>query len=53
MPYYIMHSVSFLFLTGLKIFSQGPWKEIQDQLKSSKQPSLQKLVEQSSITQAL
>ena len=35
MPYHITHSVSFLFLTGLNIFSQGPWKEIQDRSKSN------------------
>ena len=35
MPYHTTHSVSFLFLTGLNIFSQGPWKEIQDRLKSN------------------
>ena len=35
MPYHMTHSVSFLFLTGLNIFSQGPWKEIQDRSKSN------------------
>ena len=29
------HTQSIFFLTGLNIFSQGPWKEIQDRLKSS------------------
>ena len=29
------HTPPIFFLTGLNIFSLGPWKEIQDRLKSS------------------
>lgn len=43
MPYYIMHSVSFLFLTGLNIFSQGPWKEIQANWNPANSPLFKSL----------